>query len=239
MLRWWASAFVTRQLWLRWRRWRLEAGRTQPCAPHHAVQFRRREVQAQTAVRISKDGFPSVPRPLEGQYHVAALGAGARVGQPPGDLLDGHRSAPLEERHDHQVEEVDLVPAQHILNAWHGAQADPLTVAVAHRAWVAVLAGSDHIAPSFALGAGRSGINPRRRASSCTSGGIVRASTMKPSTGIIQAIGFDSINSRRQNSGSSAPMRSASRITFRPRPARKLYLECVPCPVEARNYHSE
>lgn len=35
----------------------------------------------------------------------------------------------------------------------------------------------------------------------------MRASTMKPLTEIIQAIGFDASSSRRQNSGSNCPMR--------------------------------
>lgn len=195
--------FVSRLGGLEWRLWRLEARRPKTSVPHHPVQLRRREIQAQAAAWIAKDGFAPVPRPLECQHHVAASGDRTRLGQPFGNLLNGHRPAPFEERHDHQVEERALIPVQHVLNARHGCQADPLAVSVTSRAQVAVGAAGHFVAPSFAVGTVGSGINPRRLAASCTSGGIVRASTMKPLTEIIQARGFDSSSARRQNAGSN------------------------------------
>jgi hypothetical protein len=67
------------------------------------------------------------------------------------------------------VEEVDVIPVQHVLNAWHKYQADALAVSVARRAYVPVIAADHFVAPSLAPGAGRFGINPRRLASSWAS----------------------------------------------------------------------
>ncbi len=132
---------VARQHRLRRRLWHLRAGWTQARAPGHVVQLRRRKVETEPAVWIAIDGLSSVPRLLDGQRHVTALGSGACIRQPLGDLLDGHRPSSLEERHHHQVEQVDLVPAQHVLDARHGGEAEPLAVSVAHGACVAA---ADH-----------------------------------------------------------------------------------------------